>query len=78
MEMAGGGEDLIYDALYTDSDSDLGPLGAMISSPPSDKGDEDCSATIASSIILLGWDPTHGRTGGNIGCNAYGKRSRSR
>jgi hypothetical protein len=25
MEMAGGGEDLIYDALYTDSDSDLGP-----------------------------------------------------
>jgi hypothetical protein len=25
VEMVGGGEDLIYDALWMDSDSDLGP-----------------------------------------------------
>jgi hypothetical protein len=49
-----------------------------MSSAPGDKGNEDHPDTIASSTVLAGQDATHGRTGGNTGCNDYGKRARSR
>jgi hypothetical protein len=49
-----------------------------MSSSLGDRGNEDCLATIASSIVQAGWDTTHGRTRGNTGCNAYGKRAYSR
>jgi hypothetical protein len=54
------------------------PLGAMMSRSPSDEGDKDRPATTTSLAVLVGWDTMHGRTGGNTGCNAYGKRARGR
>jgi hypothetical protein len=35
------------------------------------QGGDDHPVTIASSEVLAGWDAAHGRTGGNIGSNAY-------
>jgi hypothetical protein len=65
VEMAGGGGDLIFDALCTDSDldSDLGPSRRMTSSGPGNEGNEDRPATIASSAVPTRRDAMHGRTG---------------
>jgi hypothetical protein len=49
-----------------------------MSSAPGDKGNEDRSVVMASSAVLVGWDTTNGRIGGNTGCNAYGQRASSR
>lgn len=62
MGMDDGDKDLIFDALCTDSDSNLSPPKISVEEPPSDRENEDplgcCGPTGDTGIV---WGATHGR-----------------
>jgi hypothetical protein len=61
--MADGGGDLIFDALCTDSDSNLNPPKSSEEEPrPGGKENEDHPTVAASSMIPAQWGATHGRS----------------
>lgn len=60
VRMADGGGDIIFDALCTDSNSNLSPSGNDNEELTSDEEDEGLSVAVAPSTIPTWWGAMHG------------------